>query len=77
MPNSKAFIHVNCHIGIFPRVKVCNVLKKDVKTKFRTETFNPETSWILHHHGQAPNYRLMIYGPHDLGFYFLNSYGYK
>ena len=68
LPNSNPFIHVNWHIAIFPSEKVCNVLEKDVKTKFRTETFNPDTNNIRHHNRQAPKYRLMIYRPHDLGF---------
>ena len=75
--DSNPFIHINWHIGIFPSEKVCNVLEKYVKTKFRTETFNQNTNCILHHHRQAPNYWLMIYKPHDLGFQFLNSYRYK
>ena len=50
LPDSNPFIHVNWHIGIFPSEKVCNVLEKGAKTKFRTKTFNPETNCILHHH---------------------------
>ena len=48
LPDSNPFIHVNWHIGTFASEKVCNVLENDVKTKYRTENFNPETNYILH-----------------------------